>query len=150
MSILSHGEIVEFLYSKIVLMSVCLSLSPLANSQQVVVHSKNEITSLSKNMLKAIFSMRIRTWPDGTPITVFIQNVDSEVHKSFCLSKLDVLPYQIQRRWDVLVYSGTGQSPIELNDESDMKQKISQTHGAIGYISEKEEIGKNVISISIH
>ena len=118
-------------------------------SQTVVVNSDNEITSLSKSTLKAIFSMRLRTWPDGTPITVFIQNRDGETHKNFCLSKLEILPYQIQRTWDVLVFSGTGQSPVELNSESEIKQKIGRIKGAIGYVSNIEGSG-NVKSISVH
>lgn len=118
-------------------------------SQTVIVNSDNEITSLSKSTLKAIFSMRLRTWPDGTPITVFIQNRDSQIHQKFCLSKLEILPYQIQRTWDVLVFSGTGQSPIELNSESEIKQKIGRIKGAIGYVLEIEGAG-DVKSISVH
>jgi len=118
-------------------------------SQHVIVHSENETTSLSKNTLKSIFSMRLRTWPDGTPITVFVQNPDSETHRKFCLSKLGVLPYQIQRTWDVLVFSGMGQSPIELANEIEMKQKIGQIRGAIGYVSNIRE-ADNVIPISIY
>jgi len=127
-----------------------LALIPLqVYSQHVVVHSDNELSSLSKNTLKAIFSMRLRTWPDGTPITVFVQDSDSEIHRKFCLFKLGVLPYQIQRTWDVLVFSGTGQSPIELKNEMELKQKISQIKGAIGYVSEIGE-SDNVRPISIH
>lgn len=117
-------------------------------SQTVIVNSDNEITSLSKSTLKAIFSMRLRTWPDGTPITVFIQNRDSQIHQKFCRSKLEILPYQIQRTWDVLVFSGTGQSPIEVNGESEIKQKVGRIKGAIGYISDIEGAG-DVKSISI-
>ena len=93
--------------------------------------------------------MRLRTWPDGTPITVFVQNPDSDTHRKFCLSKLGVLPYQIQRTWDVLVFSGMGQSPIELANEIEMKQKIGQIRGAIGYVSNIRE-AENVVPISIH
>jgi len=118
-------------------------------SQHIIVHSNNKTTSISKNTLKAIFSMRLRTWPDGTPITVFVQNSDSEIHRKFCLSKLGVLPYQIQRTWDVLVFSGMGQSPIELSSENEMKQKIGQVRGAIGYVSDIRE-AENVVPISIY
>ncbi len=127
-----------------------LALVPLhVYSQHVIVHLDNEITSLSKNTLKAIFSMRLRSWPDGTPITVFVQSSDSVIHRKFCVSKLGVLPYQIQRTWDVLVFSGMGQSPIELKNEMEMKQKISQIKGAIGYVSEIGE-AENVRPISMH
>jgi len=118
-------------------------------SQQVIVNSDNEITELPKSTLKAIFSMRLRTWPDGTPVTVFIQNPDNKIHQEFCLAKLDVFPYQIQRTWDVLVYSGMGQSPFEVKNEIEMKQKVGQIKGAIGYISKLGEV-ENVRSILVH
>ena len=117
-------------------------------SQTVIVNSDNELTSLPKSTLKAIFSMRLRTWPDGTPITVFIQNRDGHIHQQFCISKLEILPYQIQRTWDVLVFSGTGQSPIELNSESEIKQKVGRIKGAIGYVRDMKGAG-DVKSISI-
>ena len=106
-------------------------------AQNLLVHKNLSISSISQDKLRAIYSMRTRVWSDGTPITVFILNPDSAVHRDFCLKKLEIFPYQLQRVWDVKVYSGTGQTPINLNSEAEMIRKISKTPGAIGYISDK-------------
>jgi hypothetical protein len=36
--------------------------------------------------------------------------------------------------WDRLVYSGTGQAPLEVSSEEEMRAKIASTPGAIGYL----------------
>lgn len=117
-------------------------------AQNLLVHKNLNMTSISQDKLRAIYSMRTRVWPDGTPITVFILNPDSEQHRSFCLKNLEIFPYQLQRVWDVMVYSGTGQSPINLKSEAEMIRKISLTPGAIGYVSKKGVID-NVKIITI-
>ena len=112
-----------------------VSIAPLY-AQTLLVHKGLNISTISQDKLRAIYSMRTRVWPDGTPITVFILNPDSALHREFCLKKLEIFPYQLQRVWDVMVYSGTEQSPINLKTETEMIRKISRVPGAIGYISE--------------
>ena len=116
--------------------SFTLFLTSPLYAQNLLVHKNLSISSISQDKLRAIYSMRTRVWSDGTPITVFILNPDSTVHRDFCLKKLEIFPYQLQRVWDVMVYSGTGQSPINLNSEAEMVREISLTPGAIGYISD--------------
>jgi len=122
-------------------------ISPL-QAQNLLVNKSLNISAISQDKLRAIYSMRTRVWSDGTPITVFILNPDSTLHKNFCLKNLEIFPYQLQRVWDVMVYSGTGQSPINLNSETEMVRKISITPGAIGYIS-KAGVIDNVKIINI-
>ena len=103
---------------------------------KIIVHPGHEYSAISQNKLRAIYSMRVRVWPDGTPIAAFILNPDSATHRNFCLTDLEIFPYQMQRVWDIMVYSGTGQSPIEVKSETEMIRNISLTPGAIGYISD--------------
>ena len=131
--------LIKLTLSTLILLLVC---SPVY-AQKLLVHPENKITTISQDTLRAIFSMRNRIWPDGSPITVFILNPDSKAHRQFCLNYLEIFPYQLQRVWDVMVYSGTGQSPIEVKSEVDMLKKISQTSGSIGYIL-KVEVPDNV------
>ena len=71
-----------------------------------------------------------------------------ESHRKFCLSVLNIFPYQLQRVWDVLVFSGTGQSPTVVKTEQEMITRVKSTPGAIGYISESE-VPTDVKKISI-
>jgi len=100
----------------------------------VVVNPSVSHPSLSLNAIRAIFGMRLRTWPDGTSIKVFVLSDDDPTHIAFCKETLNVFPHQLRMAWDRLVFSGTGQAPIEVASEEEMRTKIASTPGAIGYL----------------
>ena len=107
----------------------------LANGHyQIVAHPKVHESSLSVNVLRAIFSMRMRTWSDGNLIKVFVLSDNDELHNDFAKEKLNVFPYQLRLAWDRLVFSGTGQAPIHVDSHDEMLAKIASTPGAIGYL----------------
>lgn len=76
----------------------------------------------------------MRNWPDNTPVTVFVLANDAPIHTTFCKEVLNMFPHQLQRAWDRLVYSGTGQAPIIVNSLEEMAEKIGNTPGAVGYM----------------
>ncbi|WP_031433430.1 substrate-binding domain-containing protein [Methylomarinum vadi] len=90
--------------------------------------------AISKQGLSAIFKMRLHRWQDGTPITVFVLSDDNPLHKAFCKEILNVFPHQMRRIWNRLVFSGSGQAPIELNSNEEMISRLISTPGAIGYL----------------
>ena len=102
---------------------------------QVIVNDSATDHPLPSQELRLIFSMQKTYWPDGNKIHVFVLNPSSELHKEFCFQQLNMMPYMLQKRWDRLVFSGTGERPEILRSEAEMKQLILQTPGAIGYIS---------------
>ncbi len=132
-----------------------------ANSEEVVV-AVNPATpagnAIARNTLSAIFGMRLRTWKNGTPICVYVLPDNNPVHGMFCKQILGVFPHQYRTAWDRLVFSGTGQAPLEVTSEEEMRaslagtrgeapvvvgseeemrQKIATTSGAIGYLTRK-------------
>lgn len=116
---------------------------PLPNKIQgdevyVIVNPANSQHSITQNGLNAIFNMRLRSWSDGSPITVFVLPDEDPLHKKFCKQKLDVFPHQLRRGWNRLVFSGTGQAPTQLENEMDMLKHVSETPGSVGYLSGKD------------
>lgn len=115
-------------------------------SHIVVVQAREEIVivthpsvsniqkNISKNSLRAIFGMRLKTWADGSTIKVFVLSDDDQLHQHFSKEKLNVFPYQLRLAWDRLVFSGMGQSPTKVNSEEEMLEKVADTPGAIGYL----------------
>jgi len=105
----------------------------------VVIVNKDPVppTSISQYVLAAIFGMRLTTWPDGSEIKVFVLPDDNPIHTSFCKQNLHIFPHQLRAAWDRLVYSGTGQSPQVLGSEPELKARIANTSGAIGYVTRK-------------
>jgi hypothetical protein len=115
---------------------------------EVVAHASVNVRSLSSNSLRAIFGMRLQTWPDGTLIKVFVLADDAPLHNSFCKEKLGAFPYQMRQSWDRLVFSGTGQAPLRVSSAEEMFNKISSIPGAIGYL-EKTKISERVNVLQI-
>lgn len=108
-----------------------------AVAQEIVVNPSlaNE-QGIKLNALRAIFSMRLRTWPDGTPVRVFVLDDNKDLHVKFAKKRLDIYPHQLRYSWDRLVYSGTGQAPTKVRSEKEMLDKVAATPGAIGYLPE--------------
>lgn len=108
-----------------------------AFAQEIIVNpSLAGEQDIKLNALRAIFSMRLRTWPDGTPVRVFVLDDDQALHVKFAKKRLDIYPHQLRYSWDRLVYSGTGQAPTEVASEKEMLEKVAATPGAIGYLPE--------------
>jgi len=121
---------------------VCVLLAPVwfapaALADDVVVtHPSNTDTSLSLASVRAIFSMRLNTWPDGSAVTVFVLPDRHPAHAHFSRTVLKMLPYRLRREWDRLVFSGTGVAPVEVTNIEEMKQRVASTPGSIGYLDE--------------
>lgn len=130
-------------YLRYLLLVLLLSVSMVshvvswANNEIAIVTHPNVTAiqrNISKNSLKAIFGMRLRTWSDGSTIKVFVLPDDDQLHQHFSKEKLNVFPYQLRSAWDRLVFSGMGQSPIKVRSKEEMLKKVAGTPGAIGYI----------------
>ena len=104
------------------------------NHYEIVTYAGVSEKALSINSLRSIFSMRLKTWPDGTKVRVFVLSDDDPLHQSFSKEKLNVFPYQLRAMWDRLVFSGTGQAPTQVKTNEEMLEKIANTPGAIGYL----------------
>ena len=115
---------------------------------EVVAHATVNTRTISSNSLRAIFGMRQQTWPDGTPLKVFVLADDAPLHNAFAKEKLSAFPYQLRQAWDRLVFSGTGQAPINVSSSEEMFDKVANTPGAIGYL-EKSKISERVNVIQI-
>jgi len=126
------------LKSSIAILFFCLSLEVYADSF-IIVNHKSPINTVSRNTARAIFSMRVRAWQDGSRITVFVLPHRSKHHRHFVRTVLSMIPHQLRRSWDRYVYAGLGQAPIEVKDEKEMLTMIMTTAGSIGYIREDIE-----------
>ncbi|GEK49618.1 MULTISPECIES: hypothetical protein [Halomonadaceae] len=92
--------------------------------------------------------MRQRTWPDGDAVQVFVLPNRDPVHARFTKEQLAVYPHQLQLAWDRMVFSGMGQAPNRVADQFEMREKIANTPGALGYL-EREYLDENVQVISM-
>jgi ABC-type phosphate transport system substrate-binding protein len=106
-------------------------------------------TTVSQSTLRAIYSMRMHKWPDGTPVKVFVLRDGSPDHIMFSKSVLQVFPHQLRQAWDKQVFSGLGQYPEQVDSAKEMLAKVAATPGAVGYIK-LIEVNQNVRILEVH
>ncbi len=113
-----------------------LCVSPTGLAQDfVIANSHVPYSQISINQLRAIFGMRTRAWPNGLAVVVVVLPDSAPSHISFCKKTINVYPYQLRRAWDRLIFSGTGQAPLTVSDQTAMIETVARTPGAIGYVS---------------
>ncbi|MCV2886166.1 hypothetical protein OE749_15845 [Aestuariibacter sp. AA17] len=113
----------------------CFSLPVFAEEVLVYTHPKVDGSKLTKGQLRNIFTMRQSVWPNGEQIRVFVLKSDNTLHQQFCKEILGMFPYQLERIWNRLTYSGVGELPNIVETEEEMLIKVTTSPGAIGYIS---------------
>ncbi|WPL18654.1 hypothetical protein Thiowin_03734 [Thiorhodovibrio winogradskyi] len=110
-------------------------MTGLAQGQEVIVNPDVSLASIDRNVARLLITMRMPQWPDKRPVTVFVLPDSNPLHQSFAKRVLDVYPYQLRRTWDRQVFTGTGQAPRQVANEQEMIKRVSQTAGALGYVS---------------
>jgi len=105
-----------------------------AQNIEIIVNPDVPSHSLSLTAARVLFGMRLRVWENGSPVTVFVLDEREPLHRLFVKTKLNILPHQLQKSWDRLVFSGTGQAPVKVADWEEMKKKVATTPGAVGYL----------------
>lgn len=135
-----------YLYASCLLLG--LGICTKATAQDIVVNKGLALEHLDHNTLRAIIGMRLRVWPDGTPVQVFVLPDRHPLHQRFCKQTLKYFPHRLRRGWDRLVYAGIGQAPTEVRDQQEMRRQVAATPGAIGYL-EKDMIDDSVSEVTI-
>jgi len=143
MSPFSAGSVSEFSHvrswaRRILLLSV-LIVSPGAilradDLKPNLLSSNEQAKHLSAESVREIFFMRLSSWPDGSPIHVFVLPDSHPLHIRFAKEILEVYPFQLRSAWDRLVYSGTGVAPTTVETPEEMQLRVKNTPGSIGYI----------------
>ena len=130
-------------------LAVCciLATSTIANAQQnakVVVNNDVNITSLSRSDVREIFTSRKQYWSGESKITVFVLDSDTTAHQAFCRQVLNMFPYQLDRLWNQIIYSGQGERPKTVESEAALLHAVASTPGAIGYLYDE------ATSVNVH
>ncbi|MEP1446429.1 MAG: substrate-binding domain-containing protein [Paraglaciecola sp.] len=130
------------------LLFVAFSVGSQVPEVKVVVNPSVDPKDLSVEQIRRIFSMRQTTWSNDQTITVYVLANQHQTHQVFSTQVLGMFPYQLDRIWNKLVYSGLGEEPIKLQSEEEMLERVSQKPGAIGYVAQPINVDKiNVIKV---
>ncbi|MCX7192614.1 MAG: hypothetical protein NTY60_03175 [Proteobacteria bacterium] len=119
-----------------------------ARAAEMIAHPGVAIQTLTVNEARSMFGMRQLSWSSGLVVRVFVLPQQNSLHDVFCREVLNIYPYQLQQSWNRLVYSGTGQAPVEVASEQEMLARVAATPGAIGYVN-KVKSNDTVHTISV-
>jgi len=124
-----------------------------SHSIQVIVNKTIEVSSLKTVQLRRIYSMRQLRWADNSAIVVYVLPSQHLIHKKFSKDVLHIFPYQLDRIWNKLTFSGLGVAPLLVKTQADLLHAVSITPGAIGYVDNytdniDKEIDVHVIQIT--
>ncbi|MGI8425949.1 MAG: hypothetical protein ACR2M4_04990 [Actinomycetota bacterium] len=99
--------------------------------------SCSSATTLARTALRDIFARQTK-WPNGDPIRVFVLPDRHPLHIRFSKEALGVYRYQLRSIWDRILYSGTGVPPTVVNTQQEVRERVDETPGAIGYAEAEE------------
>jgi ABC-type phosphate transport system substrate-binding protein len=119
----------------LLLLSIGASHELRAQSVQIIVNPDISSVQLDRDLLRAIFTMRLRSWPNGPPVRVFVLPDSDPVSDRFYREQLGMYSYVLRSAWDRMVYTGTGFAPTLVRSEQEMRERVLATPGAIGYVS---------------
>ncbi len=117
------------------MMVICSLFSPsvLAAKLDIIVNQSVNKASFTRTEVREIFTASKQYWGDGSKITVFVVEPSSTIHKAFCREKLQMFPYQVERLWNQITFSGQGELPVRVESQEALIQAVLNTPGAIGY-----------------
>jgi ABC-type phosphate transport system substrate-binding protein len=99
-----------------------------------VVSTRSPVTALSKNQLLDIFLGRANRYPDGTPASPIDQAEGSPLRDEFYIKVAGQTAAQMLAYWSKIIFTGRGQPPPTVSNDAEMKKRIRDITGAIGYI----------------
>lgn len=124
-----------------------LLASPLAQADddfpvvEVIVSPSLKSMALDRSILRAVFTMRLRQWPDGSPVRVFVLPDDNPLSDRFYRERLGMYSYVLRQAWDRMVFTGTGFAPTVVESEEKMRELVRTTPGAIGFVRKQGPSG---------
>ncbi|WP_124916946.1 hypothetical protein [Alteromonas flava] len=115
----------------------------------VIVHPQVAQGEVDRQQLRRIFLLKQRTWDDGAPISLVVFASDDEKHRAFLRQRLNMFPYQLEREWNKLIYSGQSAPPAIAMDTEDMLLLVASTPGAIGYVLAPQAIENSISRVKV-
>ena len=122
--------------------SLACNFSAASTPVILIAHDSVNVGKLNTSTLRAIFSLRKRSWENQTPIKVFVLPDSHPLHKNFCKTVLKTYPYVLRDQWDRVIFSGVGTPPTTVKDIEELRRVVTSTPGAIGYAPGELSVSK--------
>lgn len=120
----------------------------LLGAKPIVIAHKDISPDVVKQLdLQQVFLGKKTSWPGGQTIQFAVLS-NGPVHESFLEEKIRKQPSQFSQYWKTAVFSGRGKMPPEVESEAEMVKFVSETPGAIGYVSSEYASASDLSMVS--
>jgi ABC-type phosphate transport system substrate-binding protein len=100
----------------------------------VVVAGSSPVKVLTRSQVADIFLGKINHFPDGSQATPVDQPEGAATRDEFYSTFTGKSPAQIKAHWSKIIFTGRGQPPQVVGNSAEVKKRIAEDPGAIGYI----------------
>jgi ABC-type phosphate transport system substrate-binding protein len=100
----------------------------------VVTGATSSFIALSKNQVRDVFLGEVVSLPDGSGAVPVDLPESSPLRDEFYSKVANKSTAQAKAHWAILHFTGRGVPPRECRDSGEVKEILSSTPGAIGYI----------------
>ncbi|MFZ5570481.1 MAG: hypothetical protein ACOZF0_08750 [Thermodesulfobacteriota bacterium] len=91
------------------------------------------VNSMSTTEIQDVFLGKTAKWGDDSKVSFVV--LKGDVHKEFLKNYIKRTDSQYSAYWKQMLFSGKGSLPKTFDTEKELAQYVSETPGAIGYVS---------------
>lgn len=124
-----------------VLLLSFLSQVAVADTYAVIVHPDNN-ANFDPDVVARIFLSKEKTFSNGEQAVPLHINRDSEIRSLFMSAFIGKSDSQVRSYWTMLLFSGKGHPPKEVESSADMIDLIANNVNLIGYVRADEVTDK--------
>ncbi|CBL46960.1 Hypothetical protein HDN1F_33770 [gamma proteobacterium HdN1] len=100
----------------------------------VIVSSKNNETALDSAAISNIFLGKLLAFPSGGTVIPIDQAQGNSARTDFLSKVLKRTEEQYKSYWVRLIFSGGGQPPLQVRDDMEVIDLVSQNPSVVGYV----------------
>lgn len=120
---------------KLLIASLILSTALYANEPVVPIANLPSGADISRQEVVWYYTLKYKTWSDGTPVKIILLPDDSPEHQEFVRNVLGLTATQYRRMLDFSINSGAGSNLRRVKNVAEMVNAVEQTPYSLGYIS---------------
>ena len=132
-----------------ILMALSAADAKGASGFKVIASPQVKGTTMSRQMLAAVFLGKVERWGDGTRIMPIDLSAMSPVRATFSEATLGMPTMAVRRYWEERLMGGGGIPPMVKTSEEELIAAVAASQGAIGYVSEDVQLPESVKVLSV-
>jgi ABC-type phosphate transport system substrate-binding protein len=137
-------------FGRLYTLVIVLFFTVCSYSQVAVIANKSVgESSITAGKAGEIYSLKVKTWGNGTGIVRYTLKSESETTAKF-FGAIGKSSADMKKLWMKLQLTGEGQAPEALASEDEVINKVASTPGAIGFVSASKVNDKVKVLLTIN